>query len=94
MAKRKKTLVQSDDGLITIRVGSAGIGRMGFKAWIDKADVIDRQDGDDTGVCDTPGQALHALADRIDAECAAAGFRVWGRVWECAAAGFRAWGRV
>ncbi len=60
MAKRER-----HPDLFTIHVGTGGIGRMGFMAWTEEEE-IDRSDGDDLQVYDTPGQALAALAKRLD----------------------------
>jgi len=72
MAKKMK----SKEDLLLIKLGTAGIGRQSFRAWIVDAPgaVVDRQDGDDSGTSATPGDALRALADKIDEECAALGF--------------------
>jgi len=52
-------------GLYTVRVGTAGIGRMSFRAYFDD-EKIDRQDSDDEDVYSTPGQALAALGREMD----------------------------
>jgi hypothetical protein len=57
--------LEKSDGIVTIFVASAGIGRMGFKAY-HVTDNLDRQDGDDEGISDTPGEALRYLADKLD----------------------------
>lgn len=51
--------------VMAIYVAPAGIGRQGFKAWTSISD-IDRQDGDDTGICDTPREAVEAVLDELE----------------------------
>ena len=66
--ERRARKIKNTDSL-TVTVCTAGIGRMGFRAYLGDYDTdIDRQDGDDEGVGDTPGQALAALGARLDRE--------------------------
>ncbi len=57
--------VENKEGVQTVLVFSAGIGRMQFRATLIDDDQ-DRQDGEDRGTFETPGDALRHLADRLD----------------------------
>lgn len=56
-----------DRDVMAIYIAPAGIGRQGFKAWKDIA-AIDRQDGDDTEVYDTPREAVEAVLNEMERE--------------------------
>lgn len=70
--KEMKTLrdlaatLERTDGIVMVLLCSAGIGRMGFKAAFAADGEIDRQDGEDDGTYETPGDALRAMADELD----------------------------
>ncbi len=60
--------IQQIEGLTIIFVGGAGPRYKRFGAWL-ATEPMDRQwDGSTEGTYKTPGQALRALADRLDEE--------------------------
>lgn len=61
--------LEREEGLHVIAVGSAGVGRAGFAAWHLSRNAVDRDDGGRAATYGSPGQALRALADELDAEC-------------------------
>lgn len=65
MPKARRKKADPNEDLYHIRVGTAGIGRTGFRAYFND-ERIDRSDGDDLAVFDTPGQALAALGKKLD----------------------------
>ena len=76
---RPKRRDDTQHGLVTILVGTAGIGGQSFKAWLQPVrdgKPIDRQHGSDQSldgkfnVYATPGEALAAFGRRIDAQLA------------------------
>lgn len=68
--KRTKRKPKKDQlhNCLTIHVGTAGIGRQHFKAWIEGIDDIDRQDSDDYYVFTTPYKAVKARMKDFERE--------------------------
>ncbi len=66
--KTKSKQERDDRDLLTIRLGTAGVGRLRFKAYLDMGNDgrFDRQDGSDLQTYPSPGAALAALGRRID----------------------------
>jgi hypothetical protein len=74
-AQLKEKKRDPNDDLFIIRVGRAGIGRLGYRAYFDE-EVIDRSDGDDSRTYLTPGKALIKLAKKFDKELVKYGWQV------------------
>jgi hypothetical protein len=74
-AQLKEKKRDPNDDLFVIRLGRAGIGRMGYRAYFDE-EVIDRSDGSDAGTSTTPGKALIKLAKKFDKELVQYGWQV------------------
>jgi hypothetical protein len=64
-----------DPTLIKVIVGTAGIGRMHFKAWLPD-EPVDRQDGSDYETFETPGEALADAGRRLDIRMTRLGWHV------------------
>ncbi len=78
MAKKKKEPAPKRDrnkDLFVVRIGGAGIGHGGFRAYFD-GDIIDRSDSDDLHTYDTPGQALAALGREFDIQLMRLGWKI------------------
>lgn len=63
--KKPSKKYNRNDDLYTVKVGTAGIGGGGFRAYFED-DRIDRSDGDDLHTYESPGEALAALGKKLD----------------------------
>ena len=64
---KKTTKKQNRDmSLFCVKVAPAGIGRMRYAAWLEH-ETVDHQDCFDDDTYNTPGEALKAAAERLDA---------------------------
>ena len=65
LLEKGPTMGQKNKGAsLYVYVGTCGIGRQRFRAWL-AGDRMDRQDGDDDDTHDTPGDAIQAVASRL-----------------------------